>query len=92
MIPARLTTIPGDESITTRNWSYFGMYVREEVIQSIILKREELETQTKSLGLPLKFVSFAVQILGIKSNSRKVMLLGCPQIGKPRQSKPQIVN
>ena len=86
------TTIHGGGSATTGNWTYSGMHVREEVIQSLKTKKNEYKSLAKSLGLPLKFGSFAVLISTTKSNSGNVMLLGAPQMGPPQENEPSLPN
>jgi hypothetical protein len=90
--PGAPTTIPSDISLRSREYCYSGMFIRDEVIASIISKQEKLEHQTKNLRLPIKLGSFSVQISGIKSNSGNVMLLGCPQMDEPTPDEPQITN
>ena len=90
--PQAPTTIPSDLPLKSSTYHYAGMTVGEEVISSIIAQQEDIEKLAQDLKLPLKFGSFAVQISGKKSNSGNVMLLGCPQMGEPVLSEPQICN
>ncbi|MFQ5751031.1 MAG: penicillin acylase family protein [bacterium] len=86
------TTIRENGSVSFKKWSYSGMHVRDEIIQSIRSKREEVRSQSAKLGLPLKFGSFAVLISPSKSNAGDVMLLGAPQMGAPKENEPQIAH
>jgi penicillin amidase len=90
--PAAPTTIPSGGLVPAESWRYSGITVRDEVIEAIEARMERLNAQALSLGLPMKLGSFAVLISGAKSSSNQVMLLGCPQMGEPQRSAPQITN
>lgn len=90
--PTAPTTIPDEGAAANVQWKYSGISVREEIIESIMNRRQQLESDAKMLGLPEKFGSFSVLISPGKSNSGSTMLLGCPQMGDPGKSVPQINN
>ena len=90
--PTAPTTIHNGGGVASRKWNYSGITVRDEVIQSIKYKQQQLETLEKMIGLPKKFGSYAVLVSPPKSISGNVMLLGCPQMGDPEQDIPPMIH
>ena len=90
--PSAPTTIHNGGGGASRKWKYSGMPVRDEVIQSIKYKQQQLETLEEMIGLPEKFGSYAVLVSPPKSISGNVMLLGCPQMGDPEQDIPSMIH
>lgn len=86
------TTIPDGPAASIRQWRYSGIFVRDDIIESIINQQQQLKADAKKLGLPEKFGSFSVLISTGKSYSGNVMLLGCPQMGDPVKGSPQYNN
>lgn len=88
--PSAPTTIGQGGTVSSRNWSYSGMTIREEVVQRLEERRRELHEAAEEVGIPAKFGSFAVLISPSRSALDKVMLLGAPQMGEPQERQTNI--
>ena len=90
--PNAPTTIPDGGLAAPQSWHYAGMTVRPEVVDEINRRQAHNRQINQQHGIPNKFGSFAVQIMPAKSGSGNVMLLGCPQMGEPKVSEPNVVH
>lgn len=90
------TTIPDGEAILapkhSRTYAYSGLRVRREAVDRLERRRQRFREQTRALGLPDKFGSFAALISPQKAQAEHVLLLGCPQMGPPRENQTSIVH
>ncbi|MBN1350091.1 penicillin acylase family protein [candidate division KSB1 bacterium] len=90
--PNAPTTITDGSAAVAKTWRYSGMRVQPDIIQSIESRQREFTETAQALQLPLKLGSFAVLVSPARSMTGNVMLLGCPQMGEPRKTEPQITN
>lgn len=91
--PTAPTTIHATSGLAaSKSFSYSGMRVREEVVESIKAKREAIDARLAEIGVPLKFGSFAVLISQTKSNNGHVKLLGAPQMGDPKENETNVTH
>ena len=74
------------------HFTYSGMKVRQEVVNTLNLNRNRVIDLERNLGIPEKFGSYAVLVNGNKSFTSNAMLLGCPQMGEPEQHSANVVH
>lgn len=87
-----ITTIPDGASGLVRDWSYSGMHVRPQIAEAIRLEQATIDSLYRSMGLPLKFGSFAALSTPAKSSSGNVMLYGGPQLLSGNDVQETVVN
>ncbi|MFW5955292.1 MAG: penicillin acylase family protein [Rhodothermales bacterium] len=82
--PSAPTTLQDGPAVAVREAMYRGPTVREEVIESMVARRERVDAALRRNGIPEKFGSYAAVVAGARSESGFGMLLGAPQMAEPR--------
>lgn len=75
-----------------RKYSYSGMTVSNELINSLKDEKKKIRLLEETLDIPEKFGSFAVLAGAEFSQSGNVMLLGGPQMSEPEQNTTNVVH